>query len=521
MGHRAMVASAHAFPSMIGIDVMRAGGTAIDAAIAVNAALNVTQPGACGIGGDLFALIYRPDEGRVHFLNGSGRTPARASAADLPAGARHLPVRGIRSVSVPGCVDAWFSMHERYGKVPIGELLQPAIALAREGFPLSHKMADAIEKSYQHLDPHPSWSKVFVPGGRVPQPGERFRQPELADSLELIAREGRRAYYEGPIARAIVALSDELGGWYTLSDLAEHRSEWGVPISALYRGYEVFETPPNTQGIAALIALRIMEGWPHGEGKGQDPERIHRHVEAIKAAFRERDRHVADPAFYAAPVDRLLSDEYIAGLREQIADDAASPIAAPPYAAGTTYFAVADQWGNLVSCVQSLYKGFGALVVPEGTGISLHNRGTYFSLDPDHPNVLAPKKRPFHTLIASMAFRAGKPALVFGSMGGDGQPQTHVQVFSNLFDQGMDIQAAIEAPRWVLRPTGAEDLSLRLEMEGRFEPHVVEALERKGHAIRVVSPWEDVMGHAQGIAVGDGVYMGGADPRGDGYALGW
>lgn len=522
MGHRGMVASAHAFASMIGVDVLRDGGNAFDAAIAVNAALNVTQPGACGIGGDFFALTYTPKEGRVRFLNGSGRSPAVASAEGLEKDG-FIRSRGIRSVTVPGCVDAWTTLHERYGKMPLSELLGPAVALAREGYPISHKMAESIMTTYALQNPNDSWSDVFAPNGRPPSPGELFRQPDLADSLEMIGEEGRRAFYEGSIAKAIVDIGNELGGWFTMDDLNNHRSDWGDPISTSYRGFDVFETPLNTQGIAALIALNIMRKWPMERLNWDDPTRHHLMVEAMKAAFIERDRHVADPTRYDAPVEHLLSSEYADELRSKISETEASPYAeAPPYAAGTTFFAIADREGHLISCVQSLFKGFGALIVPRGTGISLHNRGAYFSLDPAHPNFLQPQKRPFHTLIASMAFKDGKPRLAFGTMGADGQPQTHQQVFSNLFDHKMDIQQAIEAPRWLILPRGGGNRTLQLAVEARFNDEIVETLQRQGHTVKTLRPWDDLMGHAQGIWIEEnGLYTGGADPRGDGYALGW
>ena len=523
MGHRGMIASAHGLASMAGIDVLRNGGNAVDAAIAVNAALNVTQPGACGIGGDLFALVYMARERKVRFLNGSGRSPAKASIEQLrEEGHAHMPQRGIRSVTVPGCVDAWFTLHEAYGTRPMDELLKAAIELAREGFPISHNMASSISDTAASLNPHSSWLETFCPGGRPPRPGERFRQPDLASSLEEIARHGRDAFYRGRIAEAIVALSRELGGWFEADDLASHRSDWGEPIATEYRGYTIFETPPNTQGLAVLVGLNIMDGWPQGEWDWDDPARHHHTIEAKRLAYAERDAHVADPAFYRAPLERLLSKEYAAALREKIRPDQAAPFGpARGHGGGTTYFAVADAEGNLVSCVQSLYKGFGALVVPRGTGISLHNRGGYFSLDPEHPNALAPRKRPFHTLIASMAFKGVEPVLVFGTMGGDGQPQTHMQVFANIFEYGMDIQQAIEAPRWAHDVTNPLAPSNELLLEARFGEAFRGALERLGHRPRLAARWDSRMGHAQGILVGSGTYMGGADPRGDGYALGW
>jgi len=523
MGCRGMVASAHGLASLAGVDVLRKGGNAVDAAIAVNAVLNVTQPGACGIGGDLFALVYMAKERKVRFLNGSGRSPARASLEQLvEEGHTRMPQRGIRSVTVPGCVDAWFTLHEAYGTLPVSELLRPAIDLARDGFPISHLMARAIRETARELKPHRSWLLVYCPEGRAPEPGERFRQPDLAKSLETIARGGRDAFYAGPIAEAILRLSNELGGWFDEEDFASHRSEWGEPIATQFREYTIYETPPNTQGMAALIALNILDGWAPDRWEWSDPERHHHMVEAKRLAYVERDAHVADPAFYRAPLERLLAKEHAAGLRAMIRPDRAGDFPASSVCGGgTTYFAVADVDGNLVSCVQSLYKGFGALVVPPGTGISLHNRGGYFSFEPGHPNVLAPRKRPFHTLIASMAFKGYEPVLVFGTMGGDGQPQTHLQVFSNIIDHGMDIQQAIEAPRWAHDVSEPPAPSGELLLEARFGGAFEEALRRLGHRTRLVDGLDSKMGHAQGIWISGGTYMGGADPRGDGYALGW
>lgn len=520
MGRHGMVAAAHPLASLAGVDVLRRGGDAIDAAICVNAVLNVTQPGACGIGGDLFALIYRADEGRVRFLNGSGKTPMATDASRLMEDGA-VPERGIQSVSVPGCVDAWFAMHDAYGTVGMEELLAPAIDLAANGFPLSDKMAAAIEETLR-LDPHPTWVDTFAPGGVAPRAGRIFRQPDLARSLSQIAAGGRDAFYKGPIAEAIVAFSRSLGGWFAPEDLAEHQSEWGDPLHSTYRGYTVYETPPNTQGLAALIGLNILEGYDLAAMDWWDPRRVHLQVEAKKMAFAERDRHVADPGRYQAPLEKLLSKEFAAVLRERLDPVRAMPTPQSlPRSQGTTYFAVADGKGNLVSCVQSLFKGFGALVVPPGTGISLHNRGSYFSVDPSHPNVIAGGKRPFHTLIASMAFRDDRPVLVFGTMGGDGQPQTHVQVMTNLFDFGMDLQQAIEAPRWLHGEPGPQTAGAKLYLESRFGHDLAAALGEMGHQVVLTEPWDDSMGHAQGIWIDDDVYIGAADPRGDGYALGW
>ncbi len=522
MGASAMVSSAHSMASMIGIDVLRSGGNAIDAAIAVNAALNVTQSGQCGIGGDLFALVYIKREGRVRFLNASGRSPASADPEQLVnEGAKHLPQRGIRSVTVPGCVDGWCTLNEAYGTAPLDELLRPAVRLAREGYPISHYMVEAIESTLS-LAPHQSWVDVFAPNGHAPKPGDIFRQPELATTLERIGNEGRSGFYDGPFVDAVLELSDELGGWFTREDFHGHTSDWGEPISSEYKEYTVYETPPNTQGFAALMGLNVLAGWNEKAWEWSDPDRVHHMVEAKKRIYVERDAHVADPAFYRAPLERLLSPQMAAEIRAGIDPGRAHGIHDTPLRLnGTTYFAIADPWGNLVSCVQSLYKGYGSLLVPAGTGVALHNRGGHFSLRPEHPNYLQPRKRPFHTLIASMAFKGDDPTLVFGTMGGCGQPQTHLQVFSNLFDYGMDMQEAIEAPRWAHDTADPVAPQNELLLEGRFDSRVFDALSQKGHTVRRIDHFDKRVGNAQGIRIERGVYFGGADPRGDGVAIGW
>lgn len=522
MGVNGMVASAHSLASLIGIDVLRQGGNAVDATIAVNAALNVTQPGQCGIGGDLFALVYMKKEGRVRFLNASGRTPVRTDVdALLREGARHVPQRGIRTVTVPGCVDGWCSMHEAYGTLPLADLLQPAIRLAREGFPISHYMSEMIQ-STAALQPHPSWLEVYVPGGRVPRPGQMVCQPDLARTFERIARHGRSGFYDGPVAKAIVSVSDELDGWLGYEDLAEHTSDWGEPIQTEYKGYTVYETPPNTQGFTVLMGLNAMAGWQDKGWTWLDSDRIHHLVEAKKRIYVERDAHVADPAFYRAPLEHLLSEEMAREVRAFVDPHRAAPIHQTPLRlGGTTYFAIADREGNVVSCVQSLYKGFGSLVVAPGTGVALHNRGSHFSLLPEHPNFLQPRKRPFHTLIASMAFKGSDPALIFGTMGGCGQPQTHLQVFSNVFDYGMDIQQAIEAPRWAHDIADPADPQNELLLERRFGPTVYDDLVKRGHTVRWMDGFDRRAGNAHGIWIEGGVFAGGADPRGDGVAIGW
>ncbi len=534
MGRRGMVVAAHPLAALAGLDVLRRGGHAVDAALATNAALAVTQPGACGPGGDLFALIYEARTGRIHFLNASGRSPGAAHLdAYRSRGLKAVPERGILAVTVPGCIDGWAQMHRRFGRLAWEELLAPAVELAEAGFPLSHLMAQGIAATAAR-SPHPTWQATYLPEGRPPRPGQIFRQPQLAASLRLLAREGPDAFYRGPLGRAFLELSAAEGGLFAASDLAAHQSEWGEPLRTVYRGVVVYEPPPNTQGLTALQALNICEGWDLG-GEWAAPERVHRMVEAMKLALQDRDRYLTDPAAQEVPVARLLDKGYAAQLRQMVGQQAL-PMGADPWQDGdTTYFAVADEEGNLVSCVQSLYKGFGSLLVIPGTGICLHNRGSAFSLHPNAPHRLAPRKRPRHTLMASLLFRPAHPPQeatgpidasgerpwgVFGTMGGDGQAQTHLQVFSNLIDHGLDVQAAIEAPRWCLGVGGGGTGDRNaLYLEGRFPQSVTEGLAARGHRVIVEREWEQRMGHAHGILIEDGVYHGGADPRGDGYAL--
>jgi len=523
MGTRGMVAAAHPLASMTGVDILKRGGNAVDAAIATNAVLNVTQPHMCGIGGDLFYLIYLARTGEVVFLNGSGRAP-RGAYLELfrEKEMSNIPPRSAFAVTVPGCVAAWEDTWERYGTIPIAELLADAISYA-EGHPVSYQLASYIGEYQEVLARHAGTAAIFLPGGRPPCPGDILRQMDLAATFRLLAREGKKAFYQGSIAEAIAQTVQEEGAYLTIEDLANHTSTWGHPLATTYRGYTIYQTAPNSQGLTALMEFNLVERFDF-LGMGIDtPAYIHHLVEAKKLAFADRDAYISDPEFVQIPVERLLSKDYAASRSREIDPEQAMGIVGGSMLQGdTTYFAVVDGEGNIVSCIQSIYFPFGCGITARGTGILLQSRGAYFSLDPSHPNCLAPGKRTLHTLTASIVTKDGRPCLAFGTMGADAQPQIHLQVISRLLDFGWNIQDAIEAPRWVhgSRLGGG---SPRLNLEERYDPDVVNNLRRKGHKIRFLPPWSVEVGHAQGIVIDHqrGVLMGGADPRGDGYALGW
>lgn len=525
-GHQGLVASAHAQATLAGIEVLRAGGNAVDAAIVVNAVLAVVQPHACGLGGDLFCLLSHAPSGEVVFLNGAGRSGSRATVEAIRRrGLQAIPLIGPLSVSVPGCVDAWGALAARYGTRPLGALLKPAIALAADGFPTSDLLAQTIRERSTLIE-DPEWHRVYAPGGRFPAPGDRLRQPDLVRSLALIAEGGPEVLYRGELAARIVRHVEAGGGFLTAEDLAAHAARWQPPISTTYRGATVYQTPPPTQGLTVLQALNLVEGFDLRALGHHSVDHLHLLVEAMKVALADRERWIGDPDHVAAPVAALLDEAYAARRRALIHPRrAARPVAAGDPTGDTTGFVVADAAGSVMAVIQSLYSSFGSGVVPPGTGISLHCRGAGFSLDPASPSVLAPRKQPFHTLIAALVVRDGAPAAALATMGGYGQAQTHLQVLTNLLDFGMDPQEAIERPRFVqgrVRVTDPED---RLRMEGRVPPRVRAALARRGHVLDVVADWTGTMGHAQALTVraepGGRLYAGGADPRGDGLALGY
>lgn len=520
-----MVASPHALASAAGLAVLRGGGTALDAAVAANAVLCVVYPDQTSIGGDCFLLYHEAATGALHGLNGSGRAGLGADRAALrAAGHRTMPRRGIDAVTVPGTVDVWAAATKRFGRLGLGELLGPAIGYARDGFPVSARLSGGIAAAAPMLAADPSATAVYLPNGRPPGPGERLRLPALADSLALIAEQGRAVFYTGRIAERIAATSRRLGGALTMADLAAHRGEWIQPLTTDYRGLTVAELPPTSQGVAALIALNLVERSELG-GTWGTAAHLHPLVEATKLALAARDRHVAEPEAMAVDPGQLAGKAYAAELWPAYdpARAAGHPAAQP---GDTVAICAVDRDGNAASLIQSIYQGFGSGVVADGTGIVLQNRGASFSLDDDHPNRLEPGKRPRHTLMPGMLLRNGMLVGPLATQGGDAQLQVHLQLVTDLVDFGMasDPQAAIDAPRWVVGPEpGGTGDPTALQLEGRFGEDVGRALAVMGHQLHRLPPWAENTGHAQLVLVDRdrGLLLGGSDPRADGLALGY
>jgi gamma-glutamyltranspeptidase/glutathione hydrolase len=518
LGYDGLVSSAHPLATLAGIEVLKGGGNAADAAVAVNALLGVTQPYCCGVGGDIFVLYYEAATRRVHFLNGAGRSGSRATPEEVRRrGWRDLPTLGPATVSVPGCVRGWAMLLEKFGTRPLASLLEPAIRYAGEGFATTSLVSQSIAE-FMAPNADPEWHRVFAPSGRAPAAGQRLRQGDLARTLTDLASEGPDLFYGGRVGRAIAARMAD-GGFLIESDLAAHGGEWDAPISTSYRGITVYQTPPPTQGLATLLSLNILEGFDVAGHPVHGVEHLHLLLEAVKLAYADRDRFIGDPEHARMPLAALLGKEY-AGRRRGLID----PGKAQPFAFGdpegdTTGFVIADGFGNVVSVIESLFNPWGSGVVVPGTGVLLHNRGRHFRLEPGHPSVLAPGKRPFHTLIASIATRDDRPVFALATMGGNGQAMFHTQLVSNLVDHGMDVQEAIERPRFLIGPFLPGEPSDQIHLESRVAPEVVADLQRRGHRIRPSLPLFQKMGHAHGLVLQDGVLTGGADPRGDGAAL--
>ena len=520
MGRDGMVASCHPLASVAGVEVLRSGGNVVDAAIATNAVLGVTQPNFCGVGGDWFCLYYEAETRRVHFLNGAGRSGSRAGLEELARrGLDAVPPFGPGSVSVPGVTRAWSMILERFGTRPLKSLLAPAIHYAGDGFPLTDIVSQAIRERSDSTD-DPEWHRVFVPGGVFPKPGDMFRQPDLSRTLTELG-DSPDLFYRGRVAQAI-AKRMERDGFLTAEDLAEHTGAWGEPINTTYRGYTVWETPPPTQGITTLMTLNLLEGFDVTAHPIHSVEHLHLLLEMTKLAYADRDRWLADPAKARLPVEKLLDKAYAARRRTAFDPDKAQRYEPGEVDGDTTGFVVADGRGNVLSVIQSLYKAFGSGVVAPGTGVVLQNRGAYFNTDPKHPNCFGPRKQPFHTLIACIVTRGDQPVLGLSNMGGDGQAMFHTQILTNALDFGMEIQEAIERPRFFMgRLTPAEAADL-VRLESRVPAAVRDELQRRGHNIQAVSDWFSREGHAHAVAVlKDGVLRGGADPRGDGAAVGY
>jgi gamma-glutamyltranspeptidase/glutathione hydrolase len=517
-----LVASPHPLATAAGLEALRAGGTAMDAAVAANAMLAVVYCSSCGIGGDAFALVWEPSERRLHGFNGSGRSPSGLTIERIrDAGHETMPLKGPLTITVPGAVDAWAQLLERFGRRSLADAVLPAADVADTGYELTGLTARSIRSSLNSFDA--SAQAVF---GRAGGEGDRFRQPLLAATLRAIADGGRDTYYAGPIGAEIARAVEEAGGALAPEDLAEHRGEWVEPISTAYHGVEVATIPPNSQGITALIALRVLErleadGW--SMGGAMSAERIHAQVEAIKVAWSERDRAVAEPARALPDPESLLADAHVRELAGRLSPDRAQRfVPTTPRGGGTVYLCSADADGMLVSLIESNYMGFGSGTMGGSTGIMLQNRGAYFSLDPQHPNALAPRSRTLHTLMPGMLLRDGVADIALGAMGGDGQPQTMVQLVTGLVDDGLDPQAVIDRPRWVAQteapftPLGP----LSIEADG-VDGATADALRSLGHPVELVDPLTPLMGWAQAIRRrADGSYEGGADPRADSLVAG-
>ncbi len=498
----ACLATPHYLATNAGAAVLRDGGNAMDAAIAANLVLGVVAPYTCGIGGDCFAIVW---DGTLHGYNGSGRAPAAATREAVLARHPAMPRHGPVPVTVPGAVDAWFALLERFGSRPFAALAEPAIAYARSGFPLTATGARRI-RAGQPLDPGwGEWDEIY---GRA-APGVRLIQPGLARTLETVAAGGAPAFYDGAIGAAVAGHVRRLGGFLDTGDLADHAGEWVEPLEGRYRDLVVAELPPNSQGSAALLALHLLD--QAGPLPADGPERHDRLIKAVTVALAERDRHLTDPAHMRVAPGLLADPDHAKAV-------AASPTTGRSGAADgdTAYLCAVDGDGLCVSLIQSNFNGFGSGVTVPGLGINLHNRGAYFSLDPGHVNVLAPGKRTLHTLMPALALRNGRPWLVFGTMGADGQLQTQVQLLARLVDDGADPAAALDAPRWVVDPG---DHCLRIE--NRFPDGWLEGLRRGGHRLEALGPYEDPMGHAQVIRIDPDGLTAASDPRCEGLAAGF
>ncbi len=518
-----VVAAPHHLASLAGAEMLREGGSAVDAAIAANLVLGVVWPHMCGVGGDLFAQVWSAADGRLYGLNASGRSGAAASVeAYRERGLTAMPETGALAVTVPGAAGGWFTLHERWGKLDVERVFAPAIRHAREGIALSDRVAGAIRDNIRKLK-QGGGATVFLSGNRPPEPGNRLRQPDLAATLETIARQGARAFYAGEVGERIVAHVRQQGSLLDSADFAAHQSDWVEPLRIDYRGVTIAELPPNTQGLAVLQILQMLmplDVARLGFGSG---ELLHATIERKKLAFADRDAYVSDPSQVDVPVTRLLDPTYAGERAARVGRRAAHVVPAGPVGDGDTiYLCAADRDGNVVSLIQSLFNAFGSGVMVPGAGVTLQNRGASFTLDASHPNALAPRKRPMHTLIPGFALRAGKPWMAFGTRGADGQPQTAVQLLTNVLDFEMNVQAALEAPRWVHGAPSARFEKHAVVVESRLGDAVVDDLRRRDHTVVVTNALDDVMGTAQVIQIDHqrGCYIAGSDPRGDGVALG-
>lgn len=520
-----IVATSQTLASAAGVKILESGGSAVDAAIAANATLGLMEPNSNGVGGDLFAIVYEAKTGKLHGLNASGWSPTGMTIEFLKSkGDYTMPNMGIYSVTVPGVVAGWEALHRKFGRLPMSRLLQPAIHYAREGFPVTELIAENWSGylARPSLTTHENARKLYLANGVGPRPGDVFRNPDLARTLGRVALRGRDGFYKGPTAEAIVAVSTELGGTMTRADLAEFEPEWVEPVSTTYRGWTVSELPPNGQGIAVLAMLNIMEQFPIGEYGRDSAKALHVMIEAKKLAYADLLHYVGDPRFSRVPVNEMISKTLGIERSKLIeADRAACKVipselisTARTRGADTIYLSAVDRDGNIVSFIQSNYAGFGSGVVPAGSGFMLQNRGALFTLEANHPNSLAPRKRPIHTIIPGFMSK-GDTRIAFGIMGGWNQAQAHAQFVSNVVDHRMNIQAAMEAPRFTKLTFEGCDV----QIESRVPEATRSELEKMGHYVRTAAPYSQRVGGGQAVMREGRINFGASDPRKDGAAL--
>ncbi|MFK8101380.1 MAG: gamma-glutamyltransferase [Saprospiraceae bacterium] len=522
-----MVATSHPLATQIGLDILKNGGNAIDAAIAANAALGLMEPTGSGIGGDLFAIIWSAKDKKLFGLNASGRSPEKLNLKFFQdRGMDKIPAYGALPVTVPGCVDGWFEMHKKFGKLSMEKILAPSIDYARKGFPVTELIAYYLELSARRFKEYPNFAATYMPNGKAPAKGVLFKNPALANTYEKIAKGGRDAFYAGSMAATIANFLQSQGGVLSAADLAKHTSEWVEPVSTNYRGYDVWELPPNGQGIAALQILNVMEAYNVRQMGFGSVDYAHHFIEAKKLAFEDRAKYYADPAFNKLPVAELISKDYANQRRKLIKERAAKQYLAGTLEHGNTiYLTVADQEGNMVSLIQSNYRGMGSGMVPPELGFMLQDRGELFALEAGHYNVIEPNKRPFHTIIPAFISKDGIPWVSFGLMGGAMQPQGHAQIVMNLIDFGMNLQEAGDAPRMQhtgsSQPTGEKMLTGgHVLLESGINYKTVRGLMRKGHKVSFslgsyggyqAIKWDPIQG----------VYYGASESRKDGQAAGY
>ena len=521
-----MVASSHPLATQIGLEILKQGGSAVDAAIAVNAALGLMEPTGNGIGGDLFAIVWDAKSKKLYGLNASGPAPKKLSLEYFQENnLSEYPEFGPLPVTVPGAVAGWSELHKKFGKLPIDHLFKPTIAYAREGFPVTETIAYYFTLNKQRFQDYPNFKEVWMANGDVPKTGEIFKNPALGNTLETLADKGLSEFYTGDIARITADFIQAQGGFLSYDDLAGYRPEWVQPISTDYRGYEVWELPPNTQGLATLQILNILEGFNLAELGLYSTEYIHLFIEAKKLAFADRAKFYADPRFAKLPIETLLSKDYATKRRQEINPKKAALVDASglPQHGDTVYLTTADQDGNMVSLIQSNYSGMGSGMTPPDLGFMLQNRGTLFSLDPKHLNVVAGGKRSFHTIIPAFVTKDGNPYISFGVMGGATQPQAQAQVLINIIDFGMNLQEAGDAPRIVhsgsSQPSGSQMKNGgTVSLESTFDEQIRKELAEMGHTLKYE---KGSFGGYQAIMKKNGVYYGASESRKDGQAAGY